>query len=149
MNLSNQIKNKALEIGFSKIGIAKAQFYEQDANNLNQWLSKGFHGSMDWIKNRKVERENIHKYYRNLILKLKKLNIKILTVPFYGNNKITKSNYINFLNFINFLCTECSKSRISLCIESNITPDLFFSLKKKIKKKLYFKFDTGNRVLVK
>ena len=56
MNLSNQIKNKALEIGFSKIGIAKAQFYEQDANNLNQWLSKGFHGSMDWIKNRFMER---------------------------------------------------------------------------------------------
>ena len=82
------------------------------------------------------------------MLKLKKLNIKILTVPFYGNNKITKSNYINFINFINFLCTECSKSRISLCIESNITPDLFFSLKKKIKNKLYFTFGTGNRVLL-
>tara|TARA_Y100000588_G_C14243926_1_gene920604 strand:- start:814 stop:1731 length:918 start_codon:yes stop_codon:yes gene_type:complete len=93
MNLSNQIKNKALEIGFSKIGIAKAQFYEQDANNLNQWLSKGFHGSMDWIKNRKVERENIHKYYPNAksVISLGLNYFTGYAKDYFSNHKI--SNY--------------------------------------------------------
>ena len=65
MNLSSQIKKKAFEIGFSKIGIAKAQFHQQDKKNLDAWLSKGFHGNMHWIEKRREERENIHKYYPN------------------------------------------------------------------------------------
>ena len=61
--LSESIKDKALEIGFSKIGITEAKFYKQDQDNLEQWLSNGLHGSMDWIERRKLERTNIHKYY--------------------------------------------------------------------------------------
>ena len=61
--LSRGIKDKALKIGFSKIGITKAQFYQQDQNNLEQWLSNGFHGSMHWIERRKLERANIYEYY--------------------------------------------------------------------------------------
>ena len=63
--LSRDIKNKALEIGFSKIGITEAAFYKQDQDNLEKWLSNGFNGSMHWIERRKVERANIHKYYSN------------------------------------------------------------------------------------
>ena len=63
--LSESIKDKALEIGFSKIGITEAKFYKQDQDNLEQWLSNGFHGSMDWIERRKLERANIHEYYPN------------------------------------------------------------------------------------
>ena len=63
--LSRDIKDKALEIGFSKIGITKAQFYNQDKDNIEEWLSNGFHGSMNWIERRKTERSNIHKYYPN------------------------------------------------------------------------------------
>tara|TARA_B100000029_G_scaffold514590_1_gene618026 strand:- start:533 stop:1459 length:927 start_codon:yes stop_codon:yes gene_type:complete len=63
--LSNQIKAKAFEIGFSKIGIAKADYYNQDKERLDYWIDNNFHGSMNWIKNRKEERSNIYKYYPN------------------------------------------------------------------------------------
>ena len=63
--LSRDIKNKALDIGFSKIGITKAKFYQKDQDNLEKWLSNGYHGSMHWIERRKIERENIHEYYPN------------------------------------------------------------------------------------
>ena len=56
MNLSNLIKNRAYELGFSKVGIAKAKFYETEEYNLNQWLDNGFHGTMKWIENRKEEK---------------------------------------------------------------------------------------------
>ena len=52
--LSRSNKDKALEIGFSKIGLTEAKFYKQDQDNLEQWLSNGFHGSMDWIERRKL-----------------------------------------------------------------------------------------------
>ena len=65
MNLSNLIKNRAYELGFSKVGIAKAKFYETEEYNLNQWLDNGFHGTMKWIENRKEEKSNLFKYYPN------------------------------------------------------------------------------------
>ena len=65
MKLSELVKNRAYELGFSKIGIAKAKFYETDEYNLNQWIDNGFHGSMDWIVKRKEEKSNIFKYYPN------------------------------------------------------------------------------------
>jgi len=65
MKLSELVKNGAYELGFSKIGIAKAKFYETDEYNLNQWIDNGFHGSMDWIVKRKEEKSNILKYYPN------------------------------------------------------------------------------------
>ena len=55
MNLTTEIKNKAIEIGFSKIGISKALYYEEDRINLNNWIDNGYNASMQWIENRKEE----------------------------------------------------------------------------------------------
>ena len=63
MDLSSKIKRKASEIGFSKIGIAKAEFHLEDEFNINRWIENGYHGSMSWIEKRKEERSNIKKYY--------------------------------------------------------------------------------------
>ena len=41
MDISSKIKRKAFEIGFSKIGIAKAQFYKEDEFNINRWIENG------------------------------------------------------------------------------------------------------------
>ena len=90
----------------------------------------------------------MYKYYKKLILQLQSLNVKLLTIPFYGNNKITYKNYLDYVHFINFLSVNCSKNKIILCLESNIPPDLFLLLKKRIHKNLYFTFDTGNRILL-
>ncbi len=65
MDISSKIKRKASEIGFSKIGIAKAKFYQEDQFNINRWIENGYHGSMNWIERRKEERSNIKKYYPN------------------------------------------------------------------------------------
>ena len=65
MNLSSSIKSKALEIGFSKIGIAKAEFHLDDEFNINRWIDNGHHASMSLIEKRKEERSNIKKYYPN------------------------------------------------------------------------------------
>lgn len=65
MNPSYLIKNKAYELGFSKVGIAQAKFYEAEEYNLNQWLDNGFHGTMQWIEKRKEEKSNLFKYYPN------------------------------------------------------------------------------------
>ena len=102
----------------------------------------------DFILKKNINKK-MYQYYKKLIYQLKKLNIKLLTIPFYGNNKITYNNYLNYVDFINFLSVNCSKNKICLCIESNISPDLFFLLKKKINNNFYFTFDTGNRILLK
>ncbi len=45
------IKDKAKELGFSACGIAKAEFLEQEAPVLEQWLKSGMHGQMAYMAN--------------------------------------------------------------------------------------------------
>ncbi|MBX2930314.1 MAG: tRNA epoxyqueuosine(34) reductase QueG [Chitinophagaceae bacterium] len=48
---SQYIKQKAAQLGFTYCGIAKAVFLSEDAKRLEQWLSKGMHGSMQYMEN--------------------------------------------------------------------------------------------------
>lgn len=48
---TNKIKQKALDLGFSAIGISKVDFLEQESIRLNEWLENGFHGEMQYMKN--------------------------------------------------------------------------------------------------
>ncbi|MBT7378201.1 MAG: tRNA epoxyqueuosine(34) reductase QueG [Candidatus Marinimicrobia bacterium] len=61
--LSQKIKNSALELGFSKIGITPAAYHSQDDEYLQTWIDKGRHATMDWVVRRKDERANIFEYY--------------------------------------------------------------------------------------
>ncbi|MCK5825286.1 MAG: tRNA epoxyqueuosine(34) reductase QueG [Ichthyobacteriaceae bacterium] len=45
------IKDEALRLGFSMIGISKAEFLEKDAPDLEKWLKNGFHGNMQYMEN--------------------------------------------------------------------------------------------------
>jgi epoxyqueuosine reductase len=45
------IKNLATNLGFDYCGIAKAQFLDEDARRLEQWLGKGMHGNMQYMEN--------------------------------------------------------------------------------------------------
>jgi epoxyqueuosine reductase len=45
------IKSLATNYGFDYCGIAKAQLLNEDARRLEQWLSKGMHGSMQYMEN--------------------------------------------------------------------------------------------------
>jgi len=49
-SLTEKIKRKALEIGFHKIGIVRAEPLREDGDRLNEWLENNFHGAMAWLE---------------------------------------------------------------------------------------------------
>jgi epoxyqueuosine reductase len=51
MNFTSLIKNKALELGFSSIGISKAGFLEEEAPRFESWLSQNKNGKMKYMEN--------------------------------------------------------------------------------------------------
>lgn len=48
---SQAIKAKALELGFLACGMAKAEFLEEEASRLEQWLRTGKNGGMGYMAN--------------------------------------------------------------------------------------------------
>ena len=60
---SESIKKKAQELGFQKVGIARAVPTPKEKNDLETWLDQGRHATMGWIQKRKDERGNIHTYF--------------------------------------------------------------------------------------
>lgn len=45
------LKQKAKDLGFMHCGVAKAEFLEEDAHQLEQWLKQGMHGQMGYMEN--------------------------------------------------------------------------------------------------
>tara|TARA_B110000037_G_scaffold222726_1_gene299151 strand:- start:356 stop:1276 length:921 start_codon:yes stop_codon:yes gene_type:complete len=45
------IKQKAKELGFEEIGISKAEFLEEEAPRLENWLNQNMHGEMSYLAN--------------------------------------------------------------------------------------------------
>ena len=58
-----EIKQKANELGFEKIGIAEVGPINNAKSKLDDWILRGNHASMDWIDKRKNERGNIYNYF--------------------------------------------------------------------------------------
>ena len=44
------IKDESARLGFSHCGISKAEFLEEEAPLLEQWLKKGMHGKMQYME---------------------------------------------------------------------------------------------------
>ncbi len=49
--LSLWLKNRARDLGFEAVGIARAAFLDGYADRLEQWLRKGMHGGMGYMEN--------------------------------------------------------------------------------------------------
>ena len=45
------IKNLAARLGFNFCGISKAEFLEDEAPRLEEWLKRGYHGKMSYLEN--------------------------------------------------------------------------------------------------
>ncbi len=58
---TKKIKNKALELGFSAIGISKAGYLEKESYQLKNWLKDGLHGEMQYMENNFGKRTNPNK----------------------------------------------------------------------------------------
>ncbi len=61
MNPAERIKAKAIELGFSKAGIARADDFTLEASRLHSWLNSGFHASMEWMHANSDKRVDVNK----------------------------------------------------------------------------------------
>lgn len=59
-SLTAQIKEKALEIGFHKVGIARAEPLTAEGERLKTWLGKNFHAEMKWMEREPEKRIDPH-----------------------------------------------------------------------------------------
>ena len=55
---ASMIKSEAQRLGFNACGISKAEFLEQDAIRLKEWLENGFNGDMRYMENN-FEKRNL------------------------------------------------------------------------------------------
>ncbi len=55
---SHIIKNEAKRLGFDFCGISKAEFLEEEAPRLENWLKAGMHGKMEYMENHFDKRLN-------------------------------------------------------------------------------------------
>jgi len=51
VELTQYIKDEAKRLGFEYFGISKAQFLEEEAPRLENWLNNNFHGKMQYMEN--------------------------------------------------------------------------------------------------
>lgn len=58
---TEKIKQKALEIGFTAVGISKADFLEKEFRYLEDWLKEGRHGDMAYMARHVEERTDPRK----------------------------------------------------------------------------------------
>lgn len=56
MSAQNAIKQRAIELGFLACGFVKARFLGEEAEHLQQWLQKGFHGEMAYMERNQEKR---------------------------------------------------------------------------------------------
>jgi len=47
--LSEQIRQRARELGFQLVGIVPAQALTAERERLDEWLARGYHGNMSWM----------------------------------------------------------------------------------------------------
>jgi epoxyqueuosine reductase len=48
-NRTQKIKSKALELGFVKVGVARADELTEEGQRLREWLRRGYHATMAWM----------------------------------------------------------------------------------------------------
>jgi len=78
---SSQVKEKALELGFHKVGIADAKKDHQDGAqvNLEKWLSLGYHANLAWMENE--HRRNIRQYMPDVA------SVIVLAINYYTEHQ--------------------------------------------------------------
>ena len=57
-SLTKQIKEKAFEVGFNKVGIARAEELPEERQRLEKWLDDGFQAEMKWMEREPEKRSN-------------------------------------------------------------------------------------------
>jgi epoxyqueuosine reductase len=63
VSLAAQIKQKAQQLGFAKVGIAPPDSLEIELDRLQQWLARGFHGEMKWMERDPAQRADPRRFW--------------------------------------------------------------------------------------
>jgi len=86
--LSQLIKQQALELGFDEVGISAANRLDKDAEQLEKWLEKGFQGDMSYLERNKEKR-----YDPRLLLEGTQSIVSVLYNYFPEEQLTTDDNY--------------------------------------------------------
>lgn len=86
-NYTQLIKQKAIELGFQSCGIAKADFLEEEAPRLEDWLLQNRHGEMAYMENHFDKRLDP----RKLVDGAK--SVVSLTLNYFPKNELTFGDY--------------------------------------------------------
>ncbi len=133
LNLNNPIWNKHLILKYHLLA---------KKNNLEIYSFVD-----DFIINNNFSEIKTLRYCKKLIRQLFLLKIKYLILPFYEKSKITINNYKKYLPNLKKVCKFSKIYKIKILIESNISPELYFQIKKKGNlKNFHMVIDTGNRI---
>ena len=62
---THRLKLKAAELGFSEIGITRAEVLNEEAQHLRQWFALGYHSSMQWLERDVDKRIDVTKVLPN------------------------------------------------------------------------------------
>ena len=60
---ATQIKARAIELGFHKVGIVRPDALSGERVRLEEWLARGFHGEMNWMARDPEQRTDPHKLF--------------------------------------------------------------------------------------
>ena len=58
MTPTELVRHTAKKLGFTNVGIAKAEYMSQEAERLKEWLGLGYHGTMSYMENHFDKRTN-------------------------------------------------------------------------------------------
>lgn len=122
MDITKQIKAKALELGFESCGISKARELTKEKLFLEKWLKNGLHASMSYMANHKEKRVNPQKLVPGAksvisvllnympVVKQKKNNAPKVAKYAYGKDYhfVLKEKLKALLNYINEELKPCS-----------------------------------------
>ena len=86
-NYSQRIKEEAIRLGFSSVGIVKADFLEAEEPQLKYWLKNGFHGEMKYMENHYEKRLDPRKLVENT------KSIIVLAHNYYPHIQLKEDSY--------------------------------------------------------
>lgn len=85
--ISTKIKRQAIALGFDDVGIAKVQNTGKLYEHLESWIQKGYHGSMEYMRN------NIETRSKPILYVPEAKSVIVVIVNYYQENIKSKSKY--------------------------------------------------------
>ncbi len=82
--LTKLIKSKAIEIGFTKVGVTSAEPFDAAADYFTVWVASGAHGVMKWLERDHEKRRNV----QNILPEAK--SILSLALNYYTTSDVTE-----------------------------------------------------------